>query len=72
VSLQEWHPKDSILVELTDDECLLDGLVSDTSSKLNDAIEGNARLVCQGAILPFVGLQSIPDLSAEGVKELTA
>jgi len=44
----------------------------DASSKLNNAIEGDARPVCQGAILLLIGFQSIPDLSTESVKELMA
>jgi len=63
VSFLEWHPKDSILLELTDDERLLDDLVSDTSGQLYDAIKGDARPVCQGAILPVIYLYSLLTLA---------
>jgi len=69
---QEWHPKDNILLKLTDDECLLDSLVSDTSGQFYDAIEENVRLVCQGAILSVIWLKFTPDLSTECAEELAA
>jgi len=41
VPLQEQHYKDSLLLELTDNECLLDSLISDMSCQLDDTIKGN-------------------------------
>jgi len=51
---QEWHPKNGVFLELANDERLTNCLTSDSTSKLNDAIKGNAWLVCQRAIFPLV------------------
>jgi len=70
VSFQERHPEDSVLLKLADDERLPDGLISDTSRQLYYTIEGDARPVCQGVILPVAWFHLIPDPSAEIFEEL--
>jgi len=59
-------------LELSDKERLLDGPVMDAPRQLNNAIEGDARPVCQGAMIAFVWFQPVSDLSAKGVEESTA
>jgi len=40
VSYQEWHPGDSVLLELADDKHLADRLIADSTSQFN-TIEGS-------------------------------
>lgn len=72
VSHQEWHAKDSILFELTDDKRLLDCLISDSTSQLNYAVKGDTRSVRQRAMFSLIQLQASLIFSTECVKKLAA
>jgi len=59
-------------LELSDNERLLDGPVTDAPRELTDTVEEDTRPVCQGAMITFIRFQPVPDWSAECVKESTA